>query len=143
MGRFIEMFNTVAASRKARWVGAPLVLAAAAATVISFSQTVEVTGTPPLVNLSAEPLYARGARAKPTLTLALSVEYPTVGAQYVSTPGATTDNTYSPNTEYIGYFHADSCYIYNNGATRDAVLRSVRSGHKSWLLAAPVSAATS
>ena len=119
MGRFIEMFNTVAASRKARWVGGPLVLAAAAATVISVSQTAPVTGTPPLVQLSAEPLYARGARAKPTLTLALSVEFPTVGAQYVSTPGATTDNSYSPNTEYIGYFHADSCYTYNNGGTAD------------------------
>ena len=48
----------------------------------------------PAVALAAEPLYAKGARAKPTLTLALSVEFPTVGAQYVKNAGDTEDDTY-------------------------------------------------
>ena len=82
------------------------------------------SGSPPAIPsipLAAEPLYARGARAKPTLTLALSVEFPTVGAQYVASPGANEDATYSASTEYIGYFDADSCYTYNNNA--DPTLR--------------------
>lgn len=109
------MFNLLrsfAANRAARWIGGPLLLAAAGVSIISQSQT-----TIPTVTLAAEPLYARGARAKPTLTLALSVEFPTVGAQYVSTPGATSDDTYTPATEYVGYFDPGSCYTYNNNAT--------------------------
>jgi len=116
MGRTIEVMRSFAASRPARWVGVPLLAAAALATVIGQSQT----APPPTVALAAEPLYARGARAKPTLTLALSVEFPTVGAQYVSTPNTNTDNSYAPTNEYIGYFDAESCYLYENGATGDA-----------------------
>lgn len=66
----------------------------------------------PSVSLAPEPLYAKGTRDKPTLTLALSVEFPTVGAQYVNTPGATTDASYTQATTYLGYFDADSCYDY-------------------------------
>ena len=68
----------------------------------------------PVINLSPEPLYAVGTRAKPTLTLALSVEFPTVGAQYVNQPNTNSDNSYAPTTEYIGYFDAESCYSYVN-----------------------------
>ena len=75
----------------------------------------------PAIPLAGEPLYARGARAKPTLTLALSVEFPTVGAQYVNGADSSNDNTYAASTEYIGYFDAESCYSYNNDA--DAALR--------------------
>jgi type IV pilus assembly protein PilY1 len=121
MGRFIEMFNTLSTSRKARWVGGPLVLAAAAAAVISQGQSVPVTGTAPLVNLSAEPLYARGARAKPTLTLALSVEFPTVGAQY-------RNATYSSAEAYVGYFDPESCYTYTNDTANSLLRRFTRSG---------------
>ncbi|HRI17729.1 MAG TPA: pilus assembly protein PilY, partial [Burkholderiaceae bacterium] len=70
----------------------------------------------PAIPLAAEPLYARGARAKPTLTLALSVEFPTVGAQYVNGADSSNDNTYASTTEYVGYFDAESCYSYNNNA---------------------------
>lgn len=112
MGSIFKLLQSVVASRGARWIGAPVLVAAALATVVSQSQT-----TIPTMSLSAEPLYARGARAKPTLTLALSVEFPTVGAQYVSTPNTNTDNSYAPTNEYIGYYDADSCYLYNNGAT--------------------------
>ena len=66
-----------------------------------------------LVALSAEPL-SSGAAQKPTLTLALSVEFPTVGAQYL-------DPVYTPQDAYIGYFDAESCYAYVNDA--DAALR--------------------
>jgi type IV pilus assembly protein PilY1 len=113
MGRTIEVMRSFAASRPARWVGVPLLAAAALAPLIGQSQT----APPPTLSLAAQPLYARGARAKPTLTLALSVEFPTVGAQYVSTPGATTDDTYATTTAYLGYFDTESCYLYNNGAT--------------------------
>ena len=69
--------------------------------------------TPIAIALSAEPLYAKGTGAKPTLSLALSVEFPTVGAQYL--------DSYTVATEYIGYFDVNSCYTYNNNA--DATLK--------------------
>lgn len=113
MGRIFSLLRSLGASRAARWIGVPaLAVAGVASVVVSQSATI-----PPLVNLAAEPLYASGARAKPTLTLALSVEFPTVGAQYVNTPNTNTDNSYAPTNEYIGYYDAESCYLYNNGAT--------------------------
>lgn len=63
------------------------------------------------VVLSADPLYAQGSGQRPTLTLALSVEFPTVGAQY-------RDN-YSNTKKYLGYFDAESCYSYTNDALED------------------------
>jgi type IV pilus assembly protein PilY1 len=77
----------------------------------------------PAVALSSEPLYARGFRAKPTLTLALSVEYPTVGAAYVKSGSRSNDDTYTVNTEYVGYFDPNGCYTYD-----DANNHFVRSG---------------
>ena len=62
----------------------------------------------PLVEVSDKPLYALQVNAKPSLTLALSVEFPTVGAQYLST-------SYDQNRQYIGYYNPDLCYSYNNG----------------------------
>ncbi len=67
----------------------------------------------PEVQLSSEPLYARGYRAKPTLTLALSVEYPTVGAAYVNGDNAAVDDTYDAALEYVGYFDPNGCYNYD------------------------------
>ena len=64
------------------------------------------------VELAADPLYAQGNGQKPTLTLALSVEYPTVGAQYRST-------TFSISDKYLGYFDVNSCYSYNNDGQAD------------------------
>ncbi|CAM4100432.1 hypothetical protein [Paracidovorax anthurii] len=71
--------------------------------------------TPPLIPtlpLATEPLYANSTLDKPAIALALSVEYPTVGAQY--TPSGDTDNTYSNTTEYLGYYDSESCYRYND-----------------------------
>lgn len=117
MSRLMNLLQAAGASRTARWIGVPVLIAAAFASLLSQSQST----LPPTVALAAEPLYARGARAKPTLTLALSVEFPTVGAQYVATPRATSDSTYSPATKYIGYFDTESCYTYVNDP--DAALR--------------------
>src|SRR5690349_7677773 len=76
----------------------PLLAVFAAGVVISQS----APPTPPAipqVTLASEPLYARGARAKPTLLLSLSVEFPTVGAQYVASAHATEDATYASTNE--------------------------------------------
>lgn len=94
-------------------------------------------GSPPSIlpiNLPNEPLYAAATVDKPTMALALSVEFPTVGAQY--TPGGSTDNTYDSAKEYLGYYDAESCYNYNNaptetpatGLTTSDYKRFVRSG---------------
>ena len=73
----------------------------------------------PAVNLSADPLYAPSTSDKPLLALALSVEFPTVGAQYLdpanNTGGATSDGSYSNSSEYLGYYDAESCYEYTKG----------------------------
>lgn len=89
--------------------------AAAAISFIAASQS-----TPPsipAISLAAEPLYAKGTSDKPTLTLALSVEFPTVGAQYTKPGSSTSDDSYAPTNDYIGYFNSESCYIYNNAPT--------------------------
>lgn len=108
--RIFEQRGRVKASMLV-WLGLPVAIAAS---FIALSQT--SPPAIPAVSLSPEPLYASGTRAKPTLTLALSVEFPTVGAQYVNTPNTNTDNSYAPTTEYIGYFDAESCYSYVNDA---------------------------
>lgn len=71
----------------------------------------------PVLSLSSDPLYASAAGDKPALALALSVEFPTVGAQYVKNSGDSTDDTYSNDKEYLGYYDAESCYTYNNAPT--------------------------
>ena len=57
-------------------------IALGAVAVVGIAVSADPPPNIPSIPLAAEPLYARGARAKPTLTLALSVEFPTVGAQY-------------------------------------------------------------
>ncbi|WP_311221643.1 MULTISPECIES: PilC/PilY family type IV pilus protein [unclassified Acidovorax] len=73
--------------------------------------------TIPPVNLSSDPLYAAKPTDKPAMALALSVEYPTVGAQYVSVPNSNTDNSYANTNEYLGYYDAEGCYAYNDAPT--------------------------
>lgn len=80
--------------------------------LLAVYSTGQVTVTPPNiapVALEAEPLYAQGAGQKPTLTLALSVEFPTVGAQYRS--------GYVITDTYPGYFHTEKCYNYDSSAS--------------------------
>jgi type IV pilus assembly protein PilY1 len=109
----ITTIRTLASDLRVRIAAMALVTVAVVGVAVS-------ADTPPLIPsipLAAEPLYAQNARAKPTLTLALSVEFPTVGAQYVNGADSSNDNTYAPTNEYVGYFDAESCYVYNNDAT--------------------------
>lgn len=64
----------------------------------------------PAVNLAVDPLFAAATGDKPAMALALSVEFPTVGAQY-------TLDDYSNENEYLGYYDAESCYNYINAPT--------------------------
>jgi type IV pilus assembly protein PilY1 len=68
----------------------------------------------PAIKLATDPLFTMASGDKPAITLALSVEFPTVGAQYVAPGGAATDDTYTNTKEYLGYYDAESCYTYNN-----------------------------
>lgn len=74
---------------------------------VVISQTVTL---PPEVALPSEPLYMNGAKTKANLTLALSVEFPTVGQTY-------RDN-FDITKEYVGYFDPKACYTYNTGQDR-------------------------
>lgn len=75
----------------------------------------------PAIALSSDPLYAATTGDKPALALALSVEFPTVGAQYVdpdnNSSSTSDDVTYSPSIEYLGYYDAESCYTYDDAGT--------------------------
>ena len=64
------------------------------------------------LDISSVPLHASIQEDKPALTLALSVEFPTVGTQYVHTRYAEEDTSYDPGKEYIGYYNAELCYSY-------------------------------
>lgn len=65
----------------------------------------------PAINLPNEPLFGASTNEKPAMALALSVEFPTVGAQYRG------GNDYANTKEYIGYYDAEACYTYNNTPT--------------------------
>ena len=103
------------------WI--PIAGAFIAATV---SLVVVGAGAPPAVkvlNLSSDPLFAAATGDKPVLALALSVEFPTVGAQY-------RDTVYDVAKEYLGYYDAESCYRYNNLPTEVAALAANFSDYK-------------
>lgn len=104
------------------WKKKLLMLAVPAVAAISFVAL--GTASPPsipAITLSADPLYTPSAADKPALALALSVEFPTVGAQYVdpdnNNSSTTEDPTYSSSIEYLGYYDAESCYTYDKAGT--------------------------
>ena len=93
------------------WLIAGGALLAATSAWLVIGQT-----APPVVkalSLSADPLFAGSSGDKPVIALALSAEFPTVGAQYL-------DTTYVVAKEYLGYYDAESCYRYNNAPTEVA-----------------------
>ena len=101
----------------AAFIALPLVVA-----VSFFAVSAPSPPVMPLVALASEPLYAATTADKPTLALALSVEYPTVGAQYVwdgstGTGSNSHDDAYTNVKEYLGYYDAEACYKYNNAPT--------------------------
>ena len=75
-----------------------LVLLSIATLGVVVSQTV----LPPEVLLPSEPLYMNGSKTKGNLTLALSVEFPTVGQTY--------RDTFDTTKQYVGYFDPKACY---------------------------------
>lgn len=110
-------------SSKLRRLGIPLfgVLLLAGVAFFVFSQS----GLPNVksLTLSADPLFAAAAGDKPTIALALSVEFPTVGAQY-------RDSVYNVNQEFLGYYDANSCYTYNNSPNEVATSSADYSNYK-------------
>ena len=72
------------------------------ASVVTTGVVISQTALPPLVALNSEPLYMNGAKAKANLTLALSVEFPTVGQTY--------RDTFDSAKTYVGYFDPKACY---------------------------------
>ncbi|MDP2448636.1 MAG: PilC/PilY family type IV pilus protein [Polaromonas sp.] len=81
-----------------------LVALSAVTVGVVISQTVTL---PPEVVLPAEPLYMNGAKTKGNLTLALSVEFPTVGQTY--------RDEFDKTKEYVGYFDPKACYKHAPG----------------------------
>lgn len=93
--------NTIASLFKmARWVG-PLTLGMLIAG--SVAQT-----TLPAVDLSLGPLAVNSQATN--VALALSVEFPTVGAAY-------RNGTYAHSTTYLGYWDSTGCYDYKDTAS--------------------------
>ena len=76
----------------------------------------QTTPTMPTVDLSVGPV-AINAQAV-NVALALSVEWPTVGAAYRL-------SDYAPNTVYLGHFDTQGCYAYRDeSASADAALKN-------------------
>lgn len=124
-----------ARQRMLAWLAVP-----AAAIALSF--TVNSQTSPPNIRaiaLASDPLYATTSGDKPTLSLALSVEYPTVGAQYTTDNGA-TDTTYANTNEYLGYYDAESCYVYNNTPTETPAAGLTVSDYKRFVRSGPATA---
>ena len=87
------------------------------------------------ISLSSDPLYITTTGDKPTLALALSVEYPTVGAQYVwdgstNTGSSVNDDAYRNTKEYLGYYDAEACYSYNNAPTETVASGQIATDYK-------------
>jgi type IV pilus assembly protein PilY1 len=88
-----------------------VILLIATATSLRFVFSQPTPPNIPLVDLAQEPLYLNGAKTKPAVVLALSVEYPTAGAAY-------SNNTFNIAQEYVGYFDPNGCYQYDQANSR-------------------------
>ena len=106
-GRAASFVRSIWVKKSARFtfagLGALLVSAGIVFTVFGQSAVPNIA----VLGLSADPLFTAPSSDKPAIALALSVEYPTVGAQY-------REKTYNVASEYLGYYDAESCYRYNN-----------------------------
>ena len=117
----LALFASHSMMRRLRQCALLLVAIALVATVSLLALSQSSPPNIPVIALSSDPLYAVTVRDKPALALALSVEFPTVGAQYVdpdnNNSGNSDDPTYSPTIEYLGYYDAESCYTYDDTGT--------------------------
>ena len=93
----------------------------------------------PALNISSVPLYAATQGDKPALALALSVEFPTVGAQYVNVPGQSTDSSYTPTKEYLGYYNAEMCYTYKDNPSETPAVGKTKADYKRFVISGPAS----
>lgn len=75
------------------------------------------------INLASTSLHDSVTLDKPTMALALSVEFPTVGAQYRT-------DTYSSTTEYIGYYYSKGCYQYIDTPTENPQTGKTKTDYK-------------
>lgn len=89
------------------------------------------------LNIASVPLYAATQGDKPALALALSVEFPTVGAQYVDQPGATVDSSYDSKKEYIGYYNAEMCYAYRDDPSESPASGKSKADYKRFVISGP------
>ncbi len=96
----IPFSGSLSKSSKRTWGIRLAVLTALSA--ITVGVVISAVTLPPLVVLPAEPLYMNGAKTKGNLTLALSVEFPTVGQTY--------RDSFDNSKVYVGYFDPKSCY---------------------------------
>ena len=112
--------RSVLRRKKALFLGVTAIGASALVSFMAISAAPVVT--PPPINLSADPLYAATAADKPTMALALSVEYPTLGAQY--------QDAYSSANEYLGYYDAESCYTYNDNPAETPATGKTKADYK-------------
>ena len=113
----LSFFNipTLGASSFAAWVRRgtwpkKIALLGIVATAVATGVVISAPPPPPplpLVALSSEPLFMNGAKAKANLTLALSVEFPTVGQTY--------RDEFNEAKAYVGYFDNKSCYKHVPG----------------------------
>lgn len=87
------------------------------------------TSTITPTTLTHGPLHAARTSDKPAISLALSVEFPTIGALYRDGK-QTTDSSYSPSTEYIGYFYSKGCYNYIANPTETPAAGETASQYK-------------
>jgi type IV pilus assembly protein PilY1 len=104
------------AARRAPGPGAGVARVAVVAWCICWPAGVaQAQGAPaiPAVNLFTEPLALGKAKPTLTLTLALSVEWPTVGGAYMAGAVTGDDASYATASEYVGYFDPNGCYSYD------------------------------
>ena len=92
------------------------------------------------LDIASVPLYASTQGDKPALALALSVEFPTVGAQYVDQPGARTDSSYDPKNEYLGYYNAEMCYTYQDNPVEAPAAGKTKADYKRFVINGPAKA---
>lgn len=113
LGRSLQKLRSLLPASPAAcfaWGLAPMAL------VSSLAVSDPTDSTPPAIppiDLASIPLHSQVLIDKPTLLLALSVEFPTAGAQYTVQKSDGVDDTYENTKEYLGYYNAESCYQYN------------------------------
>lgn len=115
------------------WMLALVGLILAAALVTVRVKSADASPNIRKADIASVPLYAATQGDKPALALALSVEFPTVGAQY-------RDANYSPSIEYIGYYNAETCYRYVDNPSDAPTAGKTKADYKRFQMAGAASA---